>query len=140
MANTVSASSTALGGGISATAEAAVTLTNVGLVENSLSGGSVSGNALYVQEGSGTVSITYGNTYTNRGADDDFAGVRDPTGTAGNITVDPAYQNRSSTLASGWDLTLDSTSMCIDAGDPSLSDVDGSVSDIGAFGGPGGGW
>jgi len=36
-----------------------------------------------------------------------------------------------------WDLTLQPTSALIDAGDPAVSDPDGTNSDIGAHGGPG---
>ena len=134
------ATSSAQGGAIYATTGGAVALINVGMVENTLSGGSTSGSAGHFEDGSSSVSILYGNVYQNTGADADFAGVSDPTGSAGNISVDPVYLNRSTTLASGWDLRLDSSSACIDAGDPALTDVDGSTSDIGAYGGPGGGW
>ena len=140
VANAVSAYSTAQGGAIYATTGGVVALTNVGMVENSLSGASLSGSAGHFEDGSSSVGIRYGNVYQNTGADADFAGVSDPTGSAGNISVDPVYLNRSTTLASGWDLRLDSSSACIDAGDPALTDVDGSTSDIGAYGGPGGGW
>ncbi|MEQ1565444.1 MAG: MopE-related protein [Myxococcota bacterium] len=37
---------------------------------------------------------------------------------------------------SAWDLRLDARSGFVDAGDPAVLDLDGSVSDLGAFGGP----
>jgi hypothetical protein len=140
VANGVSAYTTEQGGGLYASSEGAVTLTNVGLVENTLSSSGGQGSAVSLSAGGGAVSVSYGNVYGNTGGSSDFAGLSDPTGSGGNISVAPGYRSQSAALASGWDLTLDSTSACIDAGDPSRTDVDGSVSDIGTYGGPGGGW
>ena len=65
----------------------------------------------------------------------------DITGTAGNVDVDPAFVNYSSTTAvPPWDFTLSPTSPLLDAGDPTESDPDGSVIQLGAFGGPDGDW
>jgi hypothetical protein len=50
-----------------------------------------------------------------------------------NISLDPLFLSDSV-------YTLSSSSHCIDAGDPTISDWDGSVSDMGAFGGPEGNW
>ena len=50
-----------------------------------------------------------------------------------NITLDPL--NAASPVAA-----LPPGSPCIDAGDPNLADPDGTVSDMGAFGGPEGNW
>ena len=44
--------------------------------------------------------------------------------------VDPMYTDATS------DWTLQASSTVIDAGDPNVVDADGSVSDIGAYGGP----
>lgn len=55
-----------------------------------------------------------------------------------NIAVDPVFTSKS-----GHDYTLQAASPCVNAGDPdsARNDADGSRSDIGAFGGPGGaGW
>jgi hypothetical protein len=49
----------------------------------------------------------------------------------GNVFADPMFND---TL----DFHLQAYSPCIDAGDPDVLDVDGSRSDIGAYGGPGG--
>lgn len=55
----------------------------------------------------------------------------------GNIESNPDF-----TAASAGDFSLQGTSPCIDAGNPTVSylDVDGSTNDMGAFGGPGGAW
>ncbi len=68
-------------------------------------------------------------------------GTTDPTGTNGNISVDPLFADVSGTDLTLWDFRLDSTSPLIDAGDPAETDPDGSVADIGAYGGNGAdGW
>ena len=64
----------------------------------------------------------------------------DPTGTDGNVSVDPGYTDVSSTDPMDWDLTLAAGSGLIDAGDPSILDTDGSTSDIGATSGPDADW
>lgn len=60
-----------------------------------------------------------------------------PVGTDGNIEADALLV---AATADGDpdndDLRLGSESPCVDAGDPTLLDPDGSGSDIGAFGGP----
>jgi len=61
----------------------------------------------------------------------------DPTGTNGNLSVDPQYLDSTSPDYADWDLHLSDTSPLIDAGDPSILDPDGSPSDIGIYGGPG---
>ncbi|MES2638368.1 MAG: putative metal-binding motif-containing protein [Myxococcota bacterium] len=78
---------------------------------------------LYFQ--SGTPSLAYCDIWDN-GAD--YTGVTDPTGTAGNLSVDPMLVDSDH---------LDAASPLVDAGDPSILDPDGSPSDIGPFGGPG---
>lgn len=61
----------------------------------------------------------------------------DPVGTNGNIAVDPLFVALKGRKASGWDLHLQPGSLLIDAGDPALLDPDGTISDIGLYGGPG---
>jgi hypothetical protein len=51
-------------------------------------------------------------------------------------TADPGYADTSSDAPTDWDLSLAAGSAYIDAGDPEISDADGSTSDIGAYGGP----
>ncbi len=61
-----------------------------------------------------------------------------PIGTDGNITADPGFIDATGTSGSVWNLRLSAGSALIDAGDPSILDADGTTSDIGAYGGPGG--
>ena len=67
--------------------------------------------------------------------EDGVIGWTDPTGSFGNIRVDPLYVdvNTSPIL---WDFTLQPKSLMIDAGKPKPPDPDGSPADIGAWGGP----
>ena len=61
--------------------------------------------------------------------------MTDPTGTSGNLAVDPLFS-----AAGDW--RLDPASPLVDAGDPdpAHADPDGSINDPGAYGGPGGDW
>lgn len=75
----------------------------------------------------------------NSNADlDTHVPLPNPAGTNGNISVDPLYTDLSNSDPLLWDLRLQSSSQCINAGDPELLDADGTRSDIGAYGGPGG--
>jgi predicted outer membrane repeat protein len=114
--------------GIAAKEDSAVT------VVNAVIAGSEGGPALYQREG-GSLAFTYGDLWDNAGGNAE--GIEDPTGGNGNISDDPDF-----TDAAAGDLTLQSGSPCIDAGDPnrSYNDADGSRADMGAFGGPGGSW
>ena len=67
----------------------------------------------------------------------DFYGLPDPVGVNGNLEADPAHLDTAGTDPDLWDLHLGATADLIDAGDPSILDPDGTVSDIGAYGGPG---
>ncbi len=130
------------GGGVYLSADA--TLTNVLVAGNSDVSGAgglfidagddpvltnviVTGNSsgLYAEAGAAPI-LTYSDVWNNGTAD--YTGMDDPTGTDGNVSVDPVLL--------GGD-QLDATSPLVDAGDPSLTDPDGSRSDIGAFGGAG---
>jgi hypothetical protein len=64
-----------------------------------------------------------------------FDGLADPTGEDGNQHADPRFVD-----ALAGDLRLAPGSPAIDAGDPTVSDADGSRGDLGAFGGPSGSW
>ncbi len=92
-------------------------LTNVIVTDNS--------SGLYAEAGAAPI-LSYSNVWGNGTAD--YTGMDDPTGTDGNVSVDPVL------LGGGQ---LDASSPLLDAGDPSLTDPDGSRSDIGAFGGAG---
>jgi hypothetical protein len=82
------------------------------------------------------LSQTYTNVY-DQGAAPYGDSYSDPSGSDGNISVDPGFVDVSDSDPLNWDLSLDSGSVLIDAGDPGISDPDGSTSDIGAYGGPG---
>jgi hypothetical protein len=62
-----------------------------------------------------------------------FAGMIDPTGTSGNLAVDPLLAD-----PANGDVALASGSPARDAGDPDLRDRDGSRADLGVYGGPDG--
>ena len=88
---------------------------------------------------SGLLDLAYCNTYNNGTADFDGSAT-DPTGTDGNVSTDPGYKDTTAADAEDWDLSLDTGSALIDAGDTGLLDSDGSGSDIGAYGGENAGW
>jgi hypothetical protein len=128
------------GGGVFIAYKASATAVNVDVSDNSATGGTAVGGGWYASGTSATVPLvpTYCNTYGN--TPDDYNNLTDPTGTDGNISDDPDYADTSGGDASLWDLTLGSSSTLIDGGDTTITDPDGSTSDIGAYGGPGGAW
>jgi predicted outer membrane repeat protein len=104
---------------------ATVTLMNSIVSENS------GGAALYVEDtedGPGSLTATYSDFYRNSSIAD---GIEDPRGSNGNIDENPDFDS------GAGDYSLQSSSPCINAGNPSVSDTDGSRSDMGFFGGPG---
>lgn len=102
--------------------------TSTGTMSSSIVYADTSVAALYF-DGSSSFSGSYNNVYKAAGSA--YSGISDPTGTSGNLSVDPVFSNPS---ADDWSLL--STSPSIDAGAPSNSDSDGSTTDQGAFGGP----
>lgn len=146
------------GGGFNFNNAVTMTLTNAVIVGNS----SLNGGAAFIRDGSATVELInvviadnqassqvdgiwdYGGAtvdlehcdiYNNA-----FSGVS-WSNTPSNLSVDPGFTAYSSSTAPDtWDLHLSKSSDLIDAGDASITDTDGSTSDIGAYGGPGGGW
>ena len=76
------------------------------------------------------VSISYSNVWGS--ADENYQGMEDATGMRGNLSVNPGYVD-----AKSDDFSLKTNSQCVDVGDPSLKDKDGTVSDMGATGGKG---
>lgn len=61
--------------------------------------------------------------------------MNDPTGTNGNLSVDPDLWYLAALKPSLWDLHLAPSSPLINAGNPGITDPDGGPSDIGMFGG-----
>ncbi len=81
-----------------------------------------------------TLTLTYSDLHNNAGG----SGLTtDPTGTSGNIAIDPVFVDYAADGAYTDDLHLAAGSPLIDAGDPAILDLDGTRSDIGAYGGPG---
>ena len=71
----------------------------------------------------------------------DFAGIPSPVGADGNVSLNPEFLDDTTNNPFAWDLHLTGPSPLVDAGDATVIDPDGSVSDIGAYGGPyAGGW
>lgn len=90
--------------------------------------------------GSGSWNIRYSDVWGNSV---NYSNVTDPTGTSGNVTVNPGFTSYTDDAdADSDDLSLRATSTLIDAGNPDAAydDPDGSRNDMGAFGGPNGGW
>jgi hypothetical protein len=115
-----------------------VTLTDVGVVANTSAGSSSAAGAAVGGTGKPSFTSAYSNYYDNGASP--FDTVSDPVGADGNVEVDPLYTDTSPADGRDWDLHLAAGSSCIDAGDPALLDVDGTTSDIGAYGGAGGDW
>ncbi len=111
---------------------------HINIVDNTVYGRDwAAAAAMYVKWSAYIGDWEYNNVYGNTGSDT-FYNFTDPTGSDGNLSVDPWYADTSSSDASAWDMNLSSSSSLIDAGDPSVTDDDGTTSDIGAYGGPGG--
>ncbi|MED5372183.1 MAG: putative metal-binding motif-containing protein [Myxococcota bacterium] len=93
----------------------------------------------YTSSGTTTADLDYLNLYGNDCGEDDLykTGTWNPT--LNQYAKDPRYVYTSGE-PTGWDLHLDSGSPMIDAGDPETRDADGSVTDMGAYGGLKGSW
>ncbi len=78
----------------------------------------------------------YDDVWSNSGGD--YGGsLNDPVGGSGNISEDPLLQSYTQDGdETNDDHHLELSSPCLDAGDPSIVDVDGTTSDIGVYGGP----
>ena len=84
---------------------------------------------------SGSASFQYSDFWSAYNTPASVTGVGSPLGSNGNVSVDPGYLD-----AAEGDYHLDNWSPLLDAGDPAVTDPDGSRSDIGAYGGPYGAW
>ena len=118
-----------------------LTATNINFSGNTCTGtGTIPalGQAAYLPGADTTVTYlwTYNNLFDQ--PTDAIFGFDDPTGTDGNISEDPKYISSTGSNPANWDLRLSVRSDVIDLGDPSILDVDGSISDIGGYGGPAG--
>ena len=113
-----------------------VTLDNVSISDVNISSADSVWGELLAYSTSSSITITNSNTYSTS-VYTHYYGISDPTGSDGNISADPLFNDITATDAESWDLQLQSSSPLIDAGNPSIFDPDGSVSDIGAYGGEG---
>jgi hypothetical protein len=118
-----------------------LTATNVNFSGNSCTATGTTpaeGQAAYLPGADDTVTYlwTYNNLFDQ--PTDAIAGFADPTGSDGNLSEEPKYISSTGSNAANWDLRLSVRSDLIDMGDPSILDADGTVSDIGAYGGPAG--
>jgi hypothetical protein len=121
-------------GGVYMSVGSSATMTNTTISDNQTDGLTIEASALY-----GLITERYSNVY---GMDSPVRTASNPVGTNGNVAVAPGCASTGSSFPEDWDLHLDAAgpSPLIDAGDPALLDPDGSTSDIGAYGGPGGDW
>ena len=120
-------------GGAIAVKSCTATLVGVIMADNVASS---QGGAVYEKSG-GSALLSYSNAWGNSPNNYDGAGgMVDPTGTDGNVSMDPGFLDTSDPDPAHWDLHLAVSSALIDAGDPAELDPDGSVSDMGAYGGP----
>lgn len=114
-------------------------LLGAGFASYALTAPVVLNNAIVHNEGPG-VHLTTGTDFRYNLMDDNttvYAGPRDPTSTTGFLTGDPRFLSLSDD--GDWrndDWRLRGNSPMIDAGDPTITDLDGTRSDIGADGGP----
>ncbi len=105
--------------------------THVNLIVTGNSGGS-GGGGIHVD--SGSTDIQYSDVWDNTGGD--YQGTPDPTGSDGNLSVDPLFLDATSMDVLDWDLHLSTMSPLVDTGDPGILDPDGGSSDMGLYGGP----
>jgi len=125
-----------------------LTLTNLEIIGNARGGDAVDGalislvNVIAIHNAGGsigadklsTVAASYSDLWRNGDADP----LLDQVGADGNISEDPGffeYTNDGTYTNDVFYLTVDS--LCRDAGDPTILDLDGSASDMGSYGGPG---
>jgi hypothetical protein len=110
--------------------------------QNTVTGNSASGTEEALGEdvwtgGFDEASISW--SFNNYGSQDSEEGG-EFAGDATDLSEDPGFVDASDSDPLNWNLSLDSGSALIDAGDPDCTDSDGSTCDIGAYGGPGGDW
>ena len=125
--------------------ESAPTGASVAVMENSSATlgssiiyGATTGAAVHVDT-TASLSIEYCNVYGN--AEGNYENTTDPTGIYGNISSDPsfgAYTADGDPSNDTWQLGAQSP--CIDAGDPTQQDPDGTLANMGCFGGSGADW
>ena len=109
-------------------------------VINTIIYGAATGEGVLVDT-SAAYNGTYNDVYGNVGGN--YSGVTDPTGVDGNMAADPIFVSWTDDGdETNEDLHLDTASPCIDAGSGAALyyDADGTVNDMGAYGGQGSDW
>jgi hypothetical protein len=124
--------SSSVGGAVYHDASDPLELTNVAISYNEAPNG---GAGLWIL-GTGGLQATHCNIWGNVG--DDVDGATYTPGVDGNLSSEPYYLDTSHPNPEHWDLHLASYAPLVDAGEAGIVDPDGSPSDIGAYGGPGG--
>ncbi len=105
-----------------------------GFIDNCIWTDIGTGSFFYIGMAGGSITVNYTCT-SDTPTPPDGAGYYNFTpGGTGLITTNPTYVDPYS------DHHLQSGSPCINTGDPSIADYDGSVSDMGCYGGPYGDW
>ena len=117
------------GGAICLRSRSVPTMVNVDMSENT---SRAAGGAIWVEYGPAP-TMQYCNAYDN--SPDDYADMSDPTGSDGNISVNPQYSSTAGPDPLAWDLHLGTTSGLINVGDPTVFNPDGTTSNIGSLGG-----
>lgn len=119
--------------------DSVVELVNVSLTGNIVTDGTDQRGG-WGGNGDGASTCTFDASYTNTwGNDSDFPEFASWIGSDGNLGVEPGFVTVTGE-ASTWDLQLGKGSPLRGVGHPSILNPDGSRSDIGAYGGPGGDW
>ena len=105
---------------------------------NNIAWDGIDGGGLYADDpGSAVGSDFYYNDVGDNSGGDYLGELSDPTGGSGNINDAPMFRAYSiDSDEDNDDLYLRMGSPCINTGDPSIVDVDGTRSDMGAYGGP----
>ena len=126
------------GGGFYLNGTANPILVNVTVTDNTLTGtNKATGGAVFRYTSASTgFAASYSNFYGN--SVEEFDGLSTPVGSSGNIAVTPDFYDSHSRDPLGWNLMLVAGSGLIDAG--TGVDADGSVADVGAYGGVGSSW
>ena len=138
--NTVSGGVGAYGGAAYVGPGTTLNLDSTTLMSNSCAGTATPacGGAIYLDGTSSIGSDAYTNYYGN--SPGDIGGIVSMNGRTGNFVGNPLYTSGGGTDYSAWDLSVATGSPCINAGNPSILDVDGSRADVGAYGGQSATW
>ncbi len=137
--NTATATTGGGGGAMYAYYYSYPTFLNVSVWGNTSSiAGTQVGGAIMADPTNPPSSLTFEYCNLSQNGTSPYQGFVSPVGASGNLEGDPAYVDTSGEYGADWDLTLGRGSALTDAGDPTFEDADGSASDIGSRGGPGG--